>query len=54
MKNLCSYCGRQSGTNAAFPIKKISGVWKSVICPKCSSVDYIKLLSGQRQLFFPI
>lgn len=47
-KNLCGYCGRISGTNAPFPKKEIDGAWMSVVCPKCYSLEHIKLLSHKR------
>lgn len=44
-KNLCSYCGRASGTNAPFPRRELPGQWKLVICPKCHSLENIQLTS---------
>ena len=50
MKNLCSFCGKQSGTNVPFPQKKVnSGTWLSVVCPRCYSMERLKLLESQRQ-----
>lgn len=44
-KNLCSYCGRVSGTNVPFPCKELTdGHWKTAICPKCFSLESIAIL----------
>ena len=47
-KNLCGYCGRVSGTNAPFPQKEIDSSWLSIVCPKCYSLESIKLLAHKR------
>ena len=48
MKNLCTYCGRKSGTNAPFPKELINNSWLSTVCPKCHSLEQIKLLDFKR------
>tara|TARA_B110000305_G_C19297873_1_gene567579 strand:+ start:389 stop:910 length:522 start_codon:yes stop_codon:yes gene_type:complete len=48
MKNLCSYCGTPSGTNNPFPKKEIDQSWLSVICPRCYTLEHIKLLENDK------
>ena len=48
MKNLCSYCGIRSKTDAPFPEKDLTGGWKLIVCPKCYSVEKITLLVHPR------
>ena len=46
-KKLCVYCGSKSETHAPFPEKILKGGhWRTIICPKCESLESIRLVDS--------